>query len=49
MPSHFLLEKLINHTSHHLGAEGGGVETRVDRWRMEGDISLVKLSFHLVN
>lgn len=41
MPSHFLLEKLINHSSHHLGAKGGmngDVGGPVLHW-LKGDIS----------
>eukprot|EP00064_Thunnus_orientalis_P006033 superscaffoldBa00000611_g6047 len=36
MPSHFLLEKLINHSSHHLGV-GGEIEMWVDRLRTESE------------
>lgn len=41
MPPHFLLEKLISHSSHHLGAEGG-METWVDQLRMERKAALAE-------
>lgn len=41
MPSHFLLEKLINHSSHHLG-DKGGMEMWVDELRMEWKVALVE-------
>lgn len=43
MPSHFLLEKLINHGSHHLGAKGG-METWVHQLRMERMVALAGLN-----
>lgn len=41
MPSHFLLEKLINHGSHHLGAKEC-METWVDQLRMEWKVASVE-------